>query len=384
MTTASAAPSAPFQPVSRGLDAVWGLMGLVALLLPLSTTGGTWIGNADLTVLLMIAGILLFALAGLRPRRSGMRGPLVLAGAALTAIATLVALRSGTVAFGEGGAGYTLAGLAAMASAFRGMALVARLPETSLPVRLLPPAALGLTLLYAWEGGCLGFGVPAVLLPPPSAIGAAFAANLPVLWQDFVQTVWKGALRGYLIGCTAGILLGVAADRVAFLRRGLLPVANLMSAAPIVGVAPIMVMWFGFDWPSKAAVVVVTTLFPMLVNTLAGLSATSRQELDLMRSYAASHTTTLLVARLPNALPFLFNGLKISATLALIAAIVAEFFGTPVVGMGFRISTEVARMNVDVVWATILVAAIAGSGTYAALSFIERRVTFWHPAMRGR
>lgn len=103
-----------------------------------------------------------------------------------------------------------------------------------------------------------------------------------------------------------------------------------------------------------------------------------------MRSYAASHTTTLLVARLPNALPFLFNGLKISATLALIAAIVAEFFGTPVVGMGFRISTEVARMNVDVVWATILVAAIAGSGTYAALSFIERRVTFWHPAMRGR
>ncbi|HAE45978.1 MAG TPA: ABC transporter permease, partial [Tistrella mobilis] len=80
MTTASAAPSAPFQPVSRGLDAVWGLMGLVALLLPLSTTGGTWIGNADLTVLLMIAGILLFALAGLRPRRSGMRGPLVLAG----------------------------------------------------------------------------------------------------------------------------------------------------------------------------------------------------------------------------------------------------------------------------------------------------------------
>ncbi|MEN2978129.1 ABC transporter permease [Tistrella bauzanensis] len=372
-------------PVSRSIDLAGGALLLAALLLPLTDTdSGMWVMDAGLPAGIMLLALIPFISAARRPQGSTARGPLVLAGALLGAVATIAALRTGAVAFGTAGPGFTLAGIAVMLAATRGIALVARLPEASAAARILPPAALGLTLLYAWEAGCIGFGVPPVLLPPPSAIGSAFVNGLPVLWADFIQTVWKGALRGYLIGCTAGILLGVAADRVAFLRRGLLPVANLMSAAPIVGIAPIMVMWFGFDWPSKAAVVVVTTLFPMLVNTLAGLSATTRQELDLMRSYGAGHLTTLIVARLPNALPFLFNGLKISATLALIAAIVAEFFGTPVVGMGFRISTEVARMNVDVVWATILVAALAGSGAYGLLSAIERRLTFWHPAMRGR
>jgi len=151
---------------------------------------------------------------------------------------------------------------------------------------------------------------------------------------------------------------------------------------PIVGVAPIMVMWFGFDWQSKAAVIVVMTFFPMLINTLAGLQATGAMELDLMRSYAASYPQTLLKLRLPGAMPFIFNALKLNSTLALIGAIVAEFFGTPIVGMGFRISTEVARMNVDVVWATIALAALAGSVFYGIISIVERGTTFWHPSFR--
>ena len=171
-------------------------------------------------------------------------------------------------------------------------------------------------------------------------------------------------------------------DRVAFLRRGLLPVGNLVSALPIIGVAPIMVMWFGFDWPSKAAVVVAMTFFPMLVNTLAGLAAADAMELDLMRTYAADYSQSLLKLRLPAALPFVFNALKINSTLAMIGAIVAEFFGTPIVGMGFRISTEVGRMNTDMVWAEIAVAAVAGSAFYGVLALIERIVTFWHPSFQ--
>ena len=88
--------------------------------------------------------------------------------------------------------------------------------------------------------------------------------------------------------------------------------------------------------------------------------------------------------RLPGALPFIFNALKINSTLALIGAIVAEFFGTPIVGMGFRISTEVGRMNIDMVWATIAVAALAGSSFYGLLALAERRFTFWHPSFRER
>jgi NitT/TauT family transport system permease protein len=141
-------------------------------------------------------------------------------------------------------------------------------------------------------------------------------------------------------------------------------------------------MWFGFDWPSKAAMVVVMTFFPMLINTLAGLNASGHMERDLMNSYAANWSTTLLKLRLPAAMPFIFNALKINSTLAMIGAIVAEFFGTPIVGMGFRMSTEVGRQGLDMVWAEIAVAAITGSVFYGCLTLLERRVTFWHPSYR--
>ena len=192
----------------------------------------------------------------------------------------------------------------------------------------------------------------------------------------------KAVLAGYAIGCGYGFVVAILVDRVPFLRRGLLPIGNLVSALPIIGVAPIMVMWFGFDWPSKAAVVVAMTFFPMLVNTLAGLGASEAMERDLMRTYAAGYWQSLFKLRLPAALPFIFNALKINSTLAMIGAIVAEFFGTPVVGMGFRISTEVGRMNTDMVWAEIAVAALAGSVFYGVVALIERAVTFWHPSFR--
>ena len=143
-----------------------------------------------------------------------------------------------------------------------------------------------------------------------------------------------------------------------------------------------MVMWFGFDWQSKAAVIVIMTFFPMMVNTLSGLSAASVMERDLLNTYAASYWQSLFKLRLPAAMPFIFNALKINSTLALIGAIVAEFFGTPIVGLGFRISTEVGRMNLDMVWAEIVVAALAGSISYGLLSLLEKQVTFWHPSNR--
>jgi NitT/TauT family transport system permease protein len=125
------------------------------------------------------------------------------------------------------------------------------------------------------------------------------------------------------------------------------------------------------------------TFFPMLVNTLAGLEVSGAMERDLMRSYGASPLQTLLKLRLPAALPFVFNALKLNSTLALIGAIVAEFFGTPIVGMGFRISTEAARLDLDVVWAEIVLAAVTGSALFAALTLLESVVTFWHPAFQS-
>ncbi len=245
------------------------------------------------------------------------------------------------------------------------------------------PALFGVSILVLWEGITRGFNIPAVILPPPSAIWAKLISSLPILWADFVQTFVKSVLTGYVMGCGAAFLIALAIDRSPFLQRGLLPIGNLAAALPIVGIAPIMVMWFGFDWQSKAAVVVVMVFFPMLVNTVAGLQSSDAMQRDLMRTYAASYWQTLFKLRLPAAAPFIFNALKINSTLALIGAIVAEFFGTPIVGMGFRISTEVGRMALDMVWAEIAVAALAGSAFYGVVALIERTVTFWHPSVRG-
>ncbi|MHB2166344.1 ABC transporter permease [Alsobacter sp. R-9] len=242
----------------------------------------------------------------------------------------------------------------------------------------------GLTAFVLWEVICVGAGVPLVLMPPPSAILARLVGAVPTLAADFQQTFVRAVLPGWALGSLAGFAVACVADRIPFLRRGLLPLGNFVSALPIIGIAPIMVMWFGFDWHSKVAVVVVMTFFPMLVNTVAGLEASGRLERDLMRSYAASYGQTLALLRLPAALPFIFNGLKINSTLALIGAIVAEFFGTPIVGMGFRISTEVGRMQLDMVWAEIVVAAVAGTLFYGAIALVERWATFWHPSYRPR
>jgi NitT/TauT family transport system permease protein len=250
-------------------------------------------------------------------------------------------------------------------------------------LRLVIPAIFGAWILILWEAVTRGFGIPFIILPPPSAIGARLASSIPTLWADVQQTVFKAVIFGYIVGCASGFAVAILADRIAFFRRGLLPIANLMSALPIIGVAPIMVMWFGFDWQSKAAVVIVMTFFPMLVNTIAGLSAAGSMERDLMRSYASDYWQTLTKLRLPAAMPFIFNALKINSTLALIGAIVAEFFGTPIVGMGFRISTEIGRMNVDMVWAEITVAAFVGSIFYGVVALGERALTFWHPSNRG-
>ncbi|HEX2581365.1 MAG TPA: ABC transporter permease [Dongiaceae bacterium] len=250
--------------------------------------------------------------------------------------------------------------------------------------RFVPPVLFGVALLYLWEVVVAAFNIPKVLLPTPSQIGAVLIGQADVFVADFRVTFLRAVLAGFVLGNGLGFLTALAIDRLPFLQRGLLPLGNLVSAVPIVGIAPIMVMWFGFGWQSKTAVIVVMIFFPMLVNATAGLAAADPLQRDLMRSYGASYARTLWQLRFPAALPFLFNALKINSTLALIGAIVAEFFGSPIAGMGFRISVEIGRLNTDMVWATIAVAAVAGSLSYGVLALLERQFTYWHSSYRSR
>ncbi len=333
-------------------------------------------GPSGLLALLGIGGVLLCLRAWPAPALAGIG----LAALALMAWAMLLALSvPGPRGADANGLWLALGGWAVFVWCVLDRLALLRRPR---PLGLLAPALLGAALLFAWEVLVVGWEVPRVLLPAPHAVGDALAARWHVLWPDFRQTA-VAVLAGWAIGSGAGLAVALLADRVDFLRRGLLPLAGLAGAVPIVGIAPIMVMWFGFDWQSKAAVAAVVTFFPMLVNTLAGLAAVDTMQRDLMRTYAAGHGATLMKLRMPSALPFVFNALKINSTLALISAIVAEFFGSPIVGLGFRISAEVARMNVDVVWAAITLAALAGSAFYGLIALAERAFTFWHPSYRS-
>ena len=252
--------------------------------------------------------------------------------------------------------------------------------KSSHVTKIFIPTLFGLIILLMWELIVIGLNINPVLLPAPTAIVLKFSNSLSILWIDFVQTLIKGALSGYILGCSSAIITAIAIDKFDFLKRGLLPLGNFISALPIVGMAPIFVMWFGFDWESKCAIVVVMVFFPMLVNSVQGLELVDHSRQDLMKTYNASYTQTLFKLRLPSALPFIFNGLKICSTLALIGAIVAEFFGSPIKGMGFRISSEVGRFALDMVWAEIFVAALAGCLFYGLIALIEQRLTFWHPS----
>jgi NitT/TauT family transport system permease protein len=358
---------------------------LVTLLAPLQLAAHPTaeLQARPMTFLMTAVITLLFGLA------AGFRGvPAIVIGlgaAAVTADMTLLLLRDPAIA-GEAASGFWMivAGVW-LASWICVVALAGLKPRNTKARRIvdiLIPLLFGVVVFYLWEVIVRGFGVPKVLLPSPSAAAAKFMASLPILGADFVQTFIRGVLIGYVLGCGAGLGTAILAHRYAFLGRGLLPLGNFFSALPLVGVAPIMVMWFGFDWPSKAAVVTLVTFFPMLVNALAGLQASGHIERDLMKSYGASYGQMLTKLYLPAALPFIFNALKINATLALIGAIVAEFFGTPTLGIGFRISTEAGRMALDMVWAEIALAAIAGMAFYGLVALAERATTFWHPSMR--
>jgi NitT/TauT family transport system permease protein len=356
---------------------------LAVLALPLSGEAVVALPARPVLLTLTLAAVLLFAASAWI---GGARAiPLGLAGVLCGAAATLALLRDPAVA-GSAAAGFWLmvfaAWLAAALCVMQLATLRSRAEAARRALDLAIPLLFGAVVFYLWEVLVRGFGVPPVIMPPPSAAAMRFAASLPTLGGDFVQTFVRGVLIGYVIGCSAGLLVAIVAQRFTFLGRGLLSLGNFFSALPLVGVAPIMVMWFGFDWPSKAAVVALVTFFPMLVNTLAGLSASGHMERDLMRSYGADHRQTLTKLYLPAALPFIFNALKINATLALIGAIVAEFFGTPTQGIGFRISTEAGRMAIDMVWAEIALAAIAGMAFYGLVALAERATTFWHPSYR--
>jgi NitT/TauT family transport system permease protein len=246
------------------------------------------------------------------------------------------------------------------------------------------PAGLTFVLVVTFvEVLIRAFRIPLALVPAPSQVFTTLWTVREVLLRDAFQTFVLEALLGFLFGSAAGLLLALLVSRFKFLERGLLPFATVLSSVPIVALAPVIIKIVGLEWSSKAWVVAITVFFPVVVNAVRGLTEVNPMHLDLMRSYAASDAQAFSRLRVPNALPFVFNALKIGTTLGLIGAIVGEFFGATGSGLGFRIQIEAGRFSFDIVWAAIIVASVIGISFYNLVAYLERHLTGWHVSFRS-
>ncbi len=242
----------------------------------------------------------------------------------------------------------------------------------------LPPLLAFVVVVALWEKA---LAVPE--LPPPSHILAALGALHATLLADTEVTFWEEALRGYVAGVGLAFLVAALCVRFPALRRGLEPYAVISNSVPIIAFAPVVIFWFGFGWESKAIVVVLLTFFPMLINTVTGLTSYDPLSHELLRSYAASGWTVFWKLRVPNALPYIFNGLKICTTLSMIGAVISEYFPGPNHGLGFRILDRANEAAWDAVWAGVLIACAIGIAFYLAMLILERLLTFWHVSYRS-
>jgi NitT/TauT family transport system permease protein len=241
----------------------------------------------------------------------------------------------------------------------------------------LPPLLAFVLAVGAWEALVRGFGIPLYLLPAPSQVLATFLERPGYLLGIGVAT-FGNALVGSLLGCSLGCLVAAACVRWPLVADGLVPLAVAASAVPIIALSPLLGIWLGSISPaSKVGVVVIMTFFPTLVNVYRGLTSPRADALMLMRSYAARQRDIFLKLRVPAALPFLFNALRICATLSMIGAVVAEFFGGPQNALGVYIKTQAGILRTPEAWSAILVACLFGLLFYLAIILVERRVLRW-------
>lgn len=245
-----------------------------------------------------------------------------------------------------------------------------------------PPILVGVIFLGAWQLIVVWRDLPPFLLPAPSLIISTFVENFSLMAAAGIYT-GTTALLGLIVGVAAGLLLGAIAQRFFVIRNLLLPLAAGLAAVPIVALTPILNNMF--DITSRTPRVLVTAIivfFPMFVNTYRGLSEVKPVQLELMRSMSASPRTTLRVLRIPNAIPFIFTGLRIAAPLAVIAALVAEYFGGPQEGLGSRIASSAANTAYGRAWAYVIAAIIVGLVFYLVTLALERWSAPW--AVRSR
>jgi NitT/TauT family transport system permease protein len=250
-------------------------------------------------------------------------------------------------------------------------------------VEWIPAIVVFCVAIAIWQLSIEAFHIQRFLLPKPFAIVKAFFTQRGTLWSAGWITL-KEALGGFAIGSGLGILFALLLARFRRLGDALMPVAIAANAIPIIAFSPIFNAWFDpLSLSPRMATAGVLCFFPVMVNTLRGLTSVRPAQIDLMRSYAAGELEIFRRVRIPTALPFLFASLKVATVLAMIGAIVSDYFGT-FGSLGITIKNSVSLFDFETAWAAILTASILGVAMYVAVSLVERLALQWDPTRQER
>lgn len=244
-----------------------------------------------------------------------------------------------------------------------------RIKQVAIPVITL------LFLLGIWELAGAVFRFNKIVLPNPSEIGAAFFANWESLLINTGITMLEAVL-GFFLGSFVAFILAISFVYSETIKFAIYPYAVAIKSTPLIAIAPLLVIWFGNDLLSKIIMAALVAFFPVLVNAVDGLISIDREALDLMKSLNASQMQIFKKIRFPNSLPLVFSSLKIASTLAVVGAVIGEFTGASE-GIGYLINTSSYYLDTDIMFAGIIMIALAGIAFFGVVVYLEKKIIFW-------
>lgn len=245
------------------------------------------------------------------------------------------------------------------------------------------PLIAGVAILVLWEGLFAILPTDGFVLPPPSRIVAAFFENLSAIWKG-AQITGYVIVSGLIIGAVLAVAAALLVNRYRLAREAITPLTVAINAIPIIALAPIFNNWFGLTSArSNQIIVVLLVFFPIFINTVKGLSLADSSQIELMRSYAAPPRQITREVRIPTAMPLFFTALKVSSSLAVIGAIVAEYFGGRQDALGPMITQAAGLTRYDEAWAAVLAGTLIGAVLYFMTVALERAAMPWHSSIRS-
>jgi NitT/TauT family transport system permease protein len=235
----------------------------------------------------------------------------------------------------------------------------------------------GIVLLLIWQGLVLLFHLPRIVLPPPTdvAISLLHSLQTPRFYWHVGVTLFE-SLSGFAIGTLLGFALGLLISLAPMLQRTFYPYIVAFETLPKISIAPIVLIWFGYGLTSKVVLTTLMSFFPVLANTIAGMRATTLEQEELFVAFTANRWQRFWKLNLPNALPYIFVGINLSALLSVIGAIVGEFVGSRA-GLGFLMLQRNFDLDMPGMFAVLIVLSLIGIVLHTVIQFARRRVIFW-------